>query len=419
MKSCKDYTELFVKMKKEEKPVELPENDHRTLGQKLDLFSFHEIAPGAPFWHTKGMVIFRELEKYARKVNDDYGYQEISTPILVKKEVFETSGHWEHYRDNMFWFQNPRDKKEVLVVKPMNCPESTYLYNSALRSYKDLPLRLAEIGRLNRNELSGTLGGLFRVRQITMDDAHMYVRPDQVEEEVGTIISIIENFYGMFGFKPRYVLATRPKGALGTARDWKLAEEALANSLKKKNILYTLEKGEGAFYGPKIEVHMDDSQGRDWQLGTAQLDLVMLPKQFKLHYTDENGKKQMPWVIHRAIFGSFERFIGILLEHFNGALPFWLSPVQVMILNVNDSVQHYSMKVEHELKNLGVRVVLDDRNETIGKKIREAEMQKIPFLLIIGMKEVEAMTVAVRERGKGDQGQMKLNTFLEKLKKEN
>lgn len=387
---------------------ELAPNDHRVLGQQLDLFSFHDVSPGAPFWHPKGMILFRELESYARKINDENGYQEISTPILVKKEVFEKSGHWEHYRDNMFWFQNPTDENETLVVKPMNCPEATFAYSSTIRSYRDLPLRLAEIGRLHRNELSGTLGGLFRVRQITMDDAHIFVRPDQVEEEVEKVIAIIEKFYGMFGFKPRYVLATKPENALGTAKDWELAEEALGNALKKTGIAYGVEKGEGAFYGPKIEVHMEDSQGRDWQLGTAQLDLVMLPKQFKLAYTNENGEKQMPWVIHRAIFGSFERFIGILLEHFNGALPFWLSPVQVQILSVTDEAASYSQGIKEHLLKKNLRVELDQRNETIGKKIREAELQKVPYLLVIGKKEMESKAVAVRERGKGDLGAMSL-----------
>lgn len=397
---------------------ELPENDHRLLGQRLDLFSFHDIAPGAPFWHPKGMTIFRELEKAARRINDENGYLEISTPILVKKEVFEKSGHWEHYRDNMFWFKNPTDENETLVVKPMNCPESAYLYNTATRSYKDLPLRLAEIGRLNRNERSGTLGGMFRVRQITMDDAHIYVRPDQVEDEVGRVIILIEKFYRGFGFEPRFVLATKPDGALGTQKDWDMAETALTNALQKSNTEFAIEKGAGAFYGPKIEVHMRDSQDRDWQLGTAQLDLVMLPKQFELSYIDENGDKKMPWVIHRAIFGSFERFVGILLEHFNGALPFWLSPVQVAVLTLNDAVREYAEKVTKELngdkgnKDDGLRIVLDARNETIGKKIRESEMQKIPYLLVIGAKEVEAKTVAVRERGKGNIGAMALEKFL-------
>lgn len=396
-------------------PKELPPNDHRALGQQLDLFSFHDIAPGAPFWHHKGMMLFRELERYARRINDENGYQEISTPLLVKKEVFQKSGHWDFYRDNMFWFTNPRDKKETLIVKPMNCPESTYVYNTAIKSYTDLPLRLAEIGRLNRNELSGTLGGLFRVRQITMDDAHIFVRPDQVENEVAEVVKIIEQFYVSFGFKPRYVLATRPKKALGTKKIWDTAEHALEQALKKQQTIYTIDKGEGAFYGPKIEVHMEDSQGRDWQMGTAQLDLVMLPKQFNLSYIDEKGKKQMPWVIHRAVFGSFERFIGILLEHFSGALPFWLSPIQARILTINEKVLDYAKEVLQELKKSNIRVEIDERNESLGKKIREGEMQKIPYLLVIGEKEKSARTLNVRVRGKGDVGQKTIHELISSL----
>lgn len=402
--------------KKVETPQELGPGDHRTLGKTLDLFSFHDVAPGAVFWHPKGMTVFRELEKYARALNDENGYQEISTPILVKRELFERSGHWEHYRDYMFWFTNPRDKAELLVLKPMNCPESTYLYNAAPRSHRDLPLRLAELGRLHRNERSGTLGGLFRVRQITMDDAHIYVRPDQVEAEVEKVIEIIERFYRLCGFTPRYVLATKPASALGSTKDWRLAEDALLRALEKKHITFTTDKGAGAFYGPKIEVHLDDAQGRDWQLGTAQLDIAMLPKQFKLAYVDEQGKKQMPWVIHRAVFGSFERFIGIMLEHLNGALPLWLSPVQIGILTVNDAVIPYSKTVASELIGKGFRISIDERNETIGKKIREGELQKIPYLLVIGGKEVGANTVAVRERGKGDIGQMPLAQFVATLR---
>ncbi|MBI2068805.1 MAG: threonine--tRNA ligase [Candidatus Yanofskybacteria bacterium] len=394
------------------------QQDHRDIGQALDLFSFHEIAPGAPFWHAKGMVIFKELEKAAREINEAEKYQEISTPILVKKDVFVKSGHWEHYRDNMFYFVNPRDENEMLVVKPMNCPESTYVYNSRVRSYRDLPLRLAEIGRLNRNELSGTLGGLFRVRQITMDDAHIYLRPEQVEEEVIKIVDTIRNFYDMFGFKTTYVLATRPKDALGGKEEWDIAEKALGNALKKAGVKYATAEGEGSFYGPKIEAHLRDSQDRDWQMGTAQLDLVMLPKQFDVFYTDENGQQKMPWVIHRAIFGSFERFIGVLLEHTGGALPVWLSPVQVAVLPISDKQNKWAQNVYEELKKNGLRAELNLDNETLGKKIRASEMQKIPYLLIVGEKEVKAKAVAVRQRGKGDVGQIKVERLLEKLKKE-
>lgn len=392
--------------------------DHRDIGQALDLFSFHEIAPGAPFWHAKGMVIFKELEKLARETNDRENYLEISTPILVKKEVFVKSGHWDHYRDNMFYFANPRDENEMLVVKPMNCPESTYVYNSRVRSYRDLPLRLAEIGRLNRNELSGTLGGLFRVRQLTMDDAHIYLRPDQVEEEVIKIINTIRNFYDMFGFKTTYVLATRPKDALGSKEEWQIAEQALENALGKAGVKYTIADGEGAFYGPKIEAHLRDSQDRDWQMGTAQLDLVMLPKQFDVFYTDEDGQQKMPWVIHRAIFGSFERFIGVLLEHTGGNLPLWLSPIQVAVANINDEQLGYAGEVVNKLKAEGIRVEWYNQNETINKKIREAELQKIPYIAVVGTKESQAGSAAIRKRGKGDLGISTLDDFIKNLIKE-
>lgn len=389
---------------------------HQELGQKLGLFSFHDVAPGAPFWHAKGMTIFRELEKYARKLNDENGYEEISTPILVKRELFEQSGHWEHYRDNMFWFANPRDENEHLVVKPMNCPESTLVYKSAVRSYKDLPIRLAEIGRLHRNELSGTLGGLLRVRQITMDDAHIYMRPDQTKDEVARVLDIIEKFYKTFGFDVTYVLAKRPESALGTKKDWDVAEKGLEECLEARGIKFTVDEHGGAFYGPKIEAHIRDSQNRDWQFGTIQLDIVMLPKALKTYYIDEKGKKQMPWVIHRAVFGSFERFIGILLEHTQGNLPFWLSPVQVAVLPISDAAAAYASEVLHKLRKSDFRIWMDERNETIGKKIREAEMQKIPYILVIGEKEAAAETVAVRERGQGDKGQVKLESFLESIK---
>src|SRR3989338_7554719 len=284
----------------------------------------------------------------------------------------------------MFWFKNPVDENETLVVKPMNCPESTYIYNSKIRSYRDLPLRLAEIGRLHRSEISKTL-------------------------------VIIKDFYKKLGFEPRYCLATRPEKALGDKKTWDIAETALKEALEKNKIKYAVAEGEGAFYGPKIEVHIDDSHGRDWQLGTAQLDLVMLPEKFDLSYIDEHSAKIRPIVIHRAIFGSFERFIGILLEHFDGALPFWLSPVQVQVLTINDKVSEYAKRITAELKSNNIRTELDLRNESVGKKIREAELQKIPYLLVIGEKEAATGKVAVRERGKGDVGQMAIESFLATL----
>ncbi len=388
----------------------MPQNrDHRELGRLLDLFSFEEIAPGAPFWLPRGMIVFRELERVARMINDSHGYDEISTPILVKSEVFKKSGHWEHYRDNMFYFKNPNDKNEELVIKPMNCPESTYVYNAKIRSYRDLPLRLAEIGRLHRNELSGVLGGLLRVRQITMDDAHIYCRPDQVEDEIKEIVKIFEKFYGLFGMKPIYVSATRPKDAMGDKDDWDQAEKALERALDQSGVKYKVAKGEGAFYGPKVEIHLQDSQGRVWQMGTAQLDLVMLPKQFTVSYIDEKGKKQRPWVIHRAIFGSFERFIGMLLEHTDGNLPVWLSPVQAIVLNITDAQAGYAKKIHKELANVGIRSQLDLDNATISKKIREAEVKKIPYILVVGAKEENNKTVALRNKS------MSLEDLLKKI----
>ncbi len=392
--------------------------DHRDIGRELDLFSFHEVAPGAPFWHHKGMIIFKELEKVAREINEKEGYQEISTPILVKKEVFEQSGHWQHYRENMFYFANPRDENEILAIKPMNCPESTYAYNAQVRSYRDLPLRLAEIGRLHRNELSGTLGGLFRVRQITMDDAHIFCLPEQAENEVIKIIKTVRDFYSLFGFNTTYVLATRPENYQGELAEWEKGEEILSEALKKTGIEYSIAKGEAAFYGPKIEMHLKDSQDRDWQLGTAQIDIAMLPALFDIKYINEKGEKKTPAVIHRAIFGSFERFIGILLEHTNGNLPLWLSPVQAVLIPVSEKQQKFAGKVLEELKENGIRAEIYESGETLPKRIREAELQKIPYILIVGEKEEKDKSVSVRKRGGGDVGLIKLEKFISQVKKE-
>lgn len=385
--------------------------DHRELGQVLNLFSFHDIAPGAVFWHANGMVIFRVLEQCVRQMNAARGYDEISTPIMVKSEVFKKSGHFEHYRKNMFYFTNPVDTNEELVVKPMNCPASTYIFNAVTRSYRDMPVRLAEIGSLHRNELSGTLGGLFRVRQLTMDDAHIYCRPDQAEGEIKDIISNITRFYSVFGLKPRYVLATRPEKYLGSTHDWAEAERSLRGALRAAGAAYEVAEGEGAFYGPKIEAHLLDSQSRDWQMGTAQLDLVMLPQQFKTMYVDGDGVKKMPWVIHRAIFGSFERFIGVLLEHTDGTLPAWLSPTQVIIVTVSDDYRDYAQEVYEQLVAARMRVTLAIHNATVSKKIREAEMKRIPYIIVVGEKEAQDRTVSIRKETK------KLDAFLEEITK--
>ncbi|OGF51448.1 threonine--tRNA ligase [Candidatus Giovannonibacteria bacterium RIFCSPLOWO2_02_FULL_43_11b] len=404
-----------MKSKKIEKKVSSADKsakDHRELGVELDLFSFHEIAPGAPFWHGKGMIIWRELEKYIRKLTDREDYQETSTPVLVKTELFKKSGHWDHYSENMFWFKNPRDEKEILALKPMNCPESTLIYSSRTRSYRDLPIRLAEVtDRLHRNELSGTLGGLMRVRQFTQDDAHIYCRTDQIEGEITKLMDIVKEFYANFDMLLSFNLATRPDKAMGDPKLWEEAEKNLENVLKKTKVKYAVKEKDGAFYGPKIDINVTDSQNREWTIATIQLDF-QIPERMGLEYVDEGGKKKRPVMIHRAILGTFERFIGIILEHYQGALPFWLSPVQVSVLSINDKVLKYSEDILNRLRTDGIRAEIDLRNETISKKIREAEMQKIPYLLIIGEKEVETKKVAVRERGKGDIGQKTIEEFL-------
>lgn len=385
---------------------EIEKRDHRKLGERLDLFSFHDIAPGAPFWHGKGMIIIRELEKLIRQELDSVGYEEISTPIMVKKELFEKSGHWKYYKENMFyWEQNG----ETYVLKPMNCPESTYVYNSKMRSYKDLPLRLAEIGRLHRNERSGTLGGLLRVRQITMDDAHIYCRPDQIQSEISLLLKLVNKIYDLFGFERNFFLSTKPDDALGDAKLWNKAETALKSALKENKVNFDVKPKDGAFYGPKIDIHIKDAIGRDWQLATIQLDLLMLPEQFNLYYIDENGEKQKPVVIHRAILGSFERFIAVLLEHYAGALPFWLSPTQIKIVPIADRHLGYAEKIAKQLKDY--RVEIASEKETVGKKIRNAEMQKIPYTIVVGDEEEKNNTISVRQRGKKEIIQLKAGEF--------
>lgn len=382
--------EDFLKLQQE-----IEKRDHRKIGKELDLFSFHEVAPGAPFWHPNGMTIFRELEKYWREIHDQYGYQETNTPIIVKSKVFEQSGHLKHYRKNMFSLEI---EKEKFFLKPMNCPESTYIYKSRIRSYKDLPLRLSEIGRLHRNERSGVLGGMFRVRQITMDDAHIFATPDQIQKEISNLLKLIKLFYKLFKFELSFNLATRPDDAMGDPKLWAKAEKSLKYALEKNKIKYNLKPRDGSFYGPKIDVHVKDALGRSWQLATIQLDFQM-PEKFKLEYIDNKGKKQRPIMIHRAIFGSFERFIGILIEHFKGVFPVWLCPVQVYITPVGKAHKTAAKKLDKKLKALGIRTMVDILNETISYKIRKAEKQKIPYILVIGDKEVGGRTLNARMRG--------------------
>ena len=394
---------------------EAGKRDHRELGKRLDLFSFHSIAPGGVFWHGKGMIVWRELEKFMRQNLDELGYEEISTPVMVKKEVFETSGHWQHFRKDMFSFEV---EGETFVLKPMNCPESTYIFSSRVRSYKDLPLRLSEItDRLHRNELSGTLNGLFRVRQLSQDDAHIYCRPDQIEDEIKKLIDLAKKIYKQFNLPLTFKLATRPDKFMGDPLLWDKAEASLEKALKDSKLKYEVKPKDGAFYGPKIDVHINDALSRDWQVATIQLDFQM-PERFKLEYTDKDGSAKRPVMIHRAIFGAFERFIGILIEHYAGAFPLWLSPVQTIVLPINDEVKKYAAQISEGMKKAGVRVETDSRNLTIGKKIREATMQKIPYQIIIGEKEAKSEKIAVRTREGKDLGQMKLDVFLKKILQE-
>ncbi len=394
---------------------EIEKRDHRKLGEQLNLFSFENIAPGAVFWHHNGLIIFKELEKMIREELEKFNYQEISTPIMVKKEIFETSGHWQYYKENMFYFEK---ENETFVLKPMNCPESTFIYNSKIRSYKDLPLRLAEMGRIFRNELSGTLGGLLRVRQITQDDAHIYCRPDQIQEEISSLIKLILKIYKLFNFESQFYLSTKPDDALGDKKLWQKAEKALKLALKNNNIKYQLKPKDGAFYGPKIDIEIKDALKRSWQLATIQLDLVMLPEKFNLYYIDEKGKKQKPVVIHRAIFGSFERFIGVLLEHTAGELPLWLSPLQAKIIPVSQKHLNYALKIFKILKEKNIRVEIDKENETVSKKIRNNEILKIPYLIIVGDKEIKNKTINLRERKNKEIKEVKIEDFLKKIEQQ-
>lgn len=388
---------------------EAKKRDHRKLGKELELFFFNEIAPAAPFWLPKGMIIIRELEKFLRETLDKQGYQEISTPILVKKTLWERSGHWEHYKENMFILEVDN---EIYSLKPMNCPESTIVYKSKIRSYRDLPLRLSEIGRLHRNEISGALGGMLRVRQITMDDAHLFVRPDQILDEIQKLLKLINDFYTLFGFSPSYNLSTRPDKAMGDIELWNKAEESLKQALELNRINYKLKEGEGAFYGPKIDIQIKDAIGRSWQTATIQLDFQM-PERFELEYIDENDERKRPVMIHRAIFGSFERFIGILTEHFAGYFPTWLSPIQVVVLPVSENFIPYAEKVYQLFWDKNIRVELDKRNEKVGYKIREWETQKVPYMIIVGEKESSSNTLSVRKHKKGDLGIFEIEKFLE------
>ncbi len=395
--------------------------DHKQIGQELELFFTNEIAPGAPFWLPKGMIIFKQLEKYIRELTEKAGYLETSTPIMVKSELFKQSGHWTKFGDhNMYNLQlldEADDSKPVgYTLKPMNCPESTILYRFRPRSYRELPLRLSEIGRLHRREKSGEVNGLLRVRQITMDDAHIYATEEQIFGEVSGILDMMMNFYKMFGFEYDFRLATRPDTRAGTDEMWDKAENKLAEALKKKGLQAGDKLGDGAFYGPKIDVHIKDSQGREWQLATVQLDFHQ-PEAFKLEYIDSKGERQRPVMIHRAIFGSFERFIAILTEQYQGVFPLWLSPVQVKIIPISDKFADYAQKVLEQFIDAGIRTEIDLRAETMQSKVRDAQIQKTPYIVVVGEREQSANQISIRTRNNDKLQSESVSEFIEKLTK--
>src|SRR4051794_2411611 len=387
---------------------EAKRRDHRRLGRELRLYFFDEVAPGQPFMLPRGMTVLRVLEALSQREQASRGYQEISTPSLVKSDLWEQSGHWGYYRENMF---TSEVEAEQYAFKPMNCPESTVVFRSDLRSYRELPLRLAETTRLLRNERSGTLNGLLRVRQLTMDDAHIYCRPDQIQAEIGGVLDFGRAVYDLFGFPRRYYLSTRPDKALGDPALWEQAETALAEALRASGIDYQVKPGEGAFYGPKIDVDIDDALGRSWQLATIQLDFN-LPERFELEYIGEDGQPHRPVMIHRAIFGTYERLLGILVEHYAGAFPLWLAPVQAMIVPVADRHLPYAEETAAKLRAADLRVEVDARGERMQAKIRDAQLQKIPYMLVVGDREAEAGAVAVRERSGENRGALAVEEFL-------
>ncbi|GAW92293.1 threonine--tRNA ligase [Calderihabitans maritimus] len=393
---------------------EARKRDHRKLGAQLGLFSIMEEGPGFPFFHPKGMILRNELEKFWREEHIKRGYQEIKTPIILNRDLWERSGHWEHYKENMYFTEiDDRD----YAIKPMNCPGAILIYKTEQHSYRDFPLRLAELGLVHRHERSGVLHGLMRVRAFTQDDAHIFMLPTQITSEIKGVIDLVDYFYKIFGFDYHVELSTRPEKSMGSDEIWDRAIAALKKALEEKNMNYVINEGDGAFYGPKIDFHLRDSLGRTWQCGTIQLDFLM-PEKFDLTYIGEDGQKHRPVMIHRVVFGSMERFMAILTEHYGGAFPTWLAPVQVKLLPIADRHQSYAFELKERMQQRGIRVEVDDRNEKIGYKIREAQLQKIPYMLIVGDKEVENETVAVRKRTEGDLGAVPVGRFIADIEAE-
>jgi threonyl-tRNA synthetase len=395
--------------------AEAKKRDHRRLGVELDLFSFHDVSPGSAFWHPRGQRIWRTLETAMRELQDRRGYEEISTPILVSERLWRQSGHWDHYAENMFIVES---EKQLFSLKPMNCPESTFVYKSHLRSYRDLPLRYAEFGRLHRNERSGSLSGLTRVRQFIQDDGHIYVRPDQLSAELEALLGEVHEAYSWFGLSPRFAFATRPDKAIGDPALWDRAEGIIKDTLDRTGAPYVVKPKDGTFYAPKIDIYIDDALGREWQMATIQVDLTMLPERFDLTYIDEDGQPQRPMAIHRAIYGSLERFIGILVEHFAGAFPLWIAPVQAVIIPIADRHLDAAGDLATVLRSRGLRVAVDGSSNRMQYKIRAAQGQKVPYMVVLGDREIEARTASPRTRSGEQQEPQDWEAFADRLAEE-
>ena len=405
----KEELEDYITMMEEAK-----KRDHRKLGKELGLFMMHEAGPGFPFFLPNGMVLKNTLLDYWREIHKKAGYVEVSTPVILNRKLWETSGHWDHYKNNMY---TTVIDGEDYAIKPMNCPGGVLVYASEPRSYRDLPLRIGELGLVHRHEKSGQLHGLMRVRCFTQDDAHIFMTPDQIKDEIKGVAALIHEVYSLFGFKYHVELSTRPEDSMGSDEDWEMATEGLRSALDEIGLPYVVNEGDGAFYGPKIDFHLVDCIGRTWQCGTIQLDF-QLPQRFELEYIGADGEKHRPIMIHRVVFGSIERFIGILIEHFAGAFPTWLAPVQVRVLPISDKYMDYAQKVEAQLDEAGIRVDVDTRSEKIGYKIREARKARIPYMLVVGEKEEAEGKVSVRSRFLGDEGQKDLGEFIAAIKEE-
>ena len=393
---------------------EAAKRDHRKIGKEMELFMFSDFGPGFPFWLPNGMKVYNALKQYWIEMQTKYGYEQVDTPIILSRKLWETSGHWDHYKENMY---TTSIDDEDFAIKPMNCPGACLIYKSRPRSYRDLPLKLAEAGKDHRHELKGALHGLFRVRSFTQDDAHLFIRRDQITEQVTDVAHLITAYYKQFGFPYRVELSTRPENSMGSDEDWVLAEQGLKDALEAMHVDYVLNPGDGAFYGPKIDFHLEDCLGREWQCGTIQLDF-QLPERFELEYTDKDGSKQRPIMIHRAGFGSFERFIGMLIEQYEGKFPTWLAPCQVKILPVSEKTRDYAREVAQKFRDAKIRVKVDERDEKIGYKIREARsIDRVPYMLILGEKEAEAGNISVRDRS-NETVQKDLDEFIAEISAE-